>query len=94
VASFSALNYLNVGSHGRFARSGNFETLPVDIDAIFEELRQDSSHKLALYFHGGLIDESSGREIARKLAPLYQAATVIPSRSSGKQASSKRSRSR
>ena len=75
---FSALNYVNVGPGGTFRRSGNLQTRPGDIDAIFDKLRQDHRNKLAIHFHGGLIDEGAGLEIARKMAPLYEAAGSHP----------------
>ena len=76
--SFSALNYVNVGPGGTFRRSGNLQTRPADIDAIFNKLRQDHRTKLAVHFHGGLIDEGAGIDIARKMAPLYDAAGSHP----------------
>ncbi|UVC19340.1 alpha/beta hydrolase [Mesorhizobium onobrychidis] len=78
MASFSALNYANVGPGGTFRRSGNIQTRSADIDAIFAQLSRDPRNKLAIHFHGGLIDEGSGLAIARKLAPVYEAAGSHP----------------
>lgn len=78
MAGFSALNYVNVGPNGTFRRSGNLHTLPADIDALFAHLQQTKARKLAIHFHGGLIDEGDGLEIARKMAPLYDLAGSHP----------------
>lgn len=78
MSPFSALNYLNVGPGGTFQRSGNLQTRPADIDAIFNKLRQDQRNKLTIHFHGGLVDEGAGLAIARKMAPVYEAAGSHP----------------
>ena len=75
---FSTLNYINVGPNGAFTPSGRLTTTPTDIDAIFASLVTNQTKKLAIHFHGGLIKEGAGLEIARKLAPAYAEAGCHP----------------
>jgi len=72
MPAFSPLNYINVGPHGTFRESGNLKTNPEDIDAIFEHLEQTGQGKLAVHFHGGLIGEAKGKEIAEKMWKLFK----------------------
>jgi hypothetical protein len=61
---------INVGPQGTFNKSGKFQTLPEDIDRMFERFEANANlKKIALYFHGGLVGESAGLETARKVAP-------------------------
>src|SRR5438874_3622153 len=78
MPEFSGLNYVNVGPHGTFTPSGHLATTPADVDAIFKHLADTNKQKLALHFHGGLIDEGAGLDIARKMAPLYAGAGAHP----------------
>lgn len=78
MPEFSGLNYINVGPHGSFTSSGHLATTPADIDAIFNHLHATNQKKLAIHFHGGLIDEGAGLDIARKMAPLYSQAGCHP----------------
>ena len=78
MPEFSGLNYVNVGPHGTFTPSGRLATTPADADAIFKHLADTNQRKLALHFHGGLIDEGAGLDIARKMAPLYAGAGAHP----------------
>ncbi len=75
---FSGLNYVNVGPNGTFTPSGRLTTTPADVDAIFANLVANQTKKLAIHFHGGLIKEGAGLEIARKLAPVYAGAGCHP----------------
>lgn len=75
---FDKLNYVNVGPQGTFKASGNYQTIPADIDAIFEHLRTQKIQKLTVHFHGGLVDEKGGMEVAEKMAPVYSAARSHP----------------
>jgi hypothetical protein len=75
---FSGLNYVNFGPNGTFTPSGRLTTTPADIDAIFANLVTSQTKKLAIHFHGGLIKEGAGLEIARKLAPVYAGAGCHP----------------
>jgi len=69
---FSSLNYINVGPHASFRQSGDLKTDPEDIDAIFEKLEQTGQGKLTIHFHGGLIGEAKGQEIAEKMWNLFK----------------------
>lgn len=70
---FSKLNYVNVGPHGTFRRSGALHTTPEDIDALFRALADSNAGKLSLHFHGGLVKEGHGEAIARAMQPVYEA---------------------
>lgn len=71
--SFSKLNYINVGPHGTFKPSGNLHTSPGDIDALFDHLTSTGATKLAVHFHGGLVNEGKGETIAKAMLPVYEA---------------------
>ncbi|MCG5501532.1 hypothetical protein [Ectothiorhodospira lacustris] len=75
---FSGLNYVNVGPRGHFTPSGAIRTTPDDIDAIFSHLATHQINKLVIHFHGGLVRESAGLEVARKLTPVYTRAESHP----------------
>ena len=70
--SFSKLNYINVGPRGTFRPSGDLHTTPQDIDALFNHLSQHSTKKLVVHFHGGLVNEGAGLDIARSMQPVYE----------------------
>jgi pimeloyl-ACP methyl ester carboxylesterase len=67
MAEFSNLNYVNVGPHGTFRKSGELETRPADIDGLFQYLSNSGTQKLVLFFHGGLVKEEKGLAIAQKM---------------------------
>lgn len=67
MAKFSKLNYVNVGPHGTFKKSGKLETRPADIDGLFQHLNNAGAQKLVLFFHGGLVKEGKGLAIAQKM---------------------------
>ncbi|MCX6312080.1 MAG: hypothetical protein NT084_10655 [Bacteroidetes bacterium] len=58
---------INVGPGGTFKKSGDYQTLPSDVNAIFQRLEKERPKKIALYFHGGLNGEKEGRKIALKM---------------------------
>lgn len=58
---------INVGPHGTFRPSGSFHTLPSDIDVIFQRYENEGVKKISIYFHGGLVNEKTGMETARKM---------------------------
>jgi hypothetical protein len=62
---------INLATDGTFKRSGNIQTHPEDVDAIFDRLRQQQIGHLVLYFHGGLVSEAQGLERANQLMPLF-----------------------
>lgn len=72
MTQFSNLNYINVGPKGTFKESGGLHTVPADIDAIFVHLTNTNATKLVVHFHGGLVKESKGEEVARSMFDLYR----------------------
>lgn len=60
---------INLGPQGTFQRSGNYQTLPEHIDAMFSTFEEKEQKKIAIYFHGGLVNETEGLKVARKIAP-------------------------
>lgn len=69
---------VNIGPQGTFRKSGHYQTLPADIDAMFRKFEATGVRKLALYFHGGLVSEKSGLTTAREIAPVIKAAGAEP----------------
>jgi len=72
MADFSQLNFVNVGPGGTFQPSGDVQTTPEDVDAIFDHLRATNAQKLVLYFHGGLVPESTGMATAEKMWGVFK----------------------
>lgn len=69
---------VNVGPHSTFRKSGSYQTLPQHIDSMFSDFESREERKIALYFHGGLVDEKSGIEAARNIAPHIEQAGCAP----------------
>jgi hypothetical protein len=69
------LNYINVGDAGTFRKTGDYHSTPADVDSLIEHLRDKP--KLVVHFHGGLVKESSGMEVADKLSRAYQGAHPV-----------------
>lgn len=68
----SPLHYLNAGSpNGAFQSAGEYPSSPADVDALFRYLQQRNIKKLTLHFHGGLVPEKAGMEIAGKMDETY-----------------------
>jgi hypothetical protein len=74
----SPLNFVNIGPRGTFAASGKVATTSADIDALFAALRAQGSKKLALHFHGGLVNEDAGMTRAESMRAVYEAAGCHP----------------
>ena len=65
---------INVGPQGTFRPSGKYQTIPEDIDQMFERFEREKTRKIALYFHGGLVNETSGLASARQISlPILSA---------------------
>ena len=60
---------VNLSARGRLGATGLLHTPPESLRHIFEGLRASGSNRLTIYFHGGLIDEIMGLELARLLYP-------------------------
>jgi hypothetical protein len=58
---------INAGPQGTFRASGNYQTTPEQVDALFTKIRAEKPSKITLYFHGGLVSEKAGMDTARKL---------------------------
>ncbi|MFC0514633.1 hypothetical protein ACFFGT_10490 [Mucilaginibacter angelicae] len=58
---------IDIGPQGTFRNSGNYQTVPADVDAIFAKFEAEGIQKIALYFHGGLVSETSGLKGARDI---------------------------
>lgn len=65
---------VNVGPQSTFHPSGYYQTKPEDINHMFERFECEDTRKIALYFHGGLVNETSGLASARNISlPILDA---------------------
>src|SRR5918999_4784488 len=71
-------HFVNVGPDGTFKPSGAVDTKPEDVDAIIEAIRAHPSRKLAIHFHGGLVKEAKGLELAGRIIPTYEKGGAYP----------------
>lgn len=71
-------HFVNIGPDGTFKPSGAVHTKPGDVDAIIEAIRAHPSRKLAIHFHGGLVKEAKGLELARRIIPTYEKGGAYP----------------
>ena len=69
---------INVGPGGTFHKSGKYQTIPSEIDAIFQNFENVQAKKIAVYFHGGLVNEKRGLETVRKVQPYLSEAGTVP----------------
>lgn len=69
---------VNVGRNCTFTQTGDYQTLPEDVDEIFEKFERDNVSNITLFFHGGLVNESRGLQTARNIAPHFQSAGTSP----------------
>lgn len=69
---------VNVGPGATFTPSGDLNTTPGHVDAMFERFRQHNSKNITLYFHGGLVKEKSGRETAHRVYSYLKDASQEP----------------
>ncbi len=74
----SKLYYVNVGPMGTFKPSGRVQTTPSDVDTIFAHIKAQGKNKLAIHFHGGLVKEQAGLQVAKKMRPLFEDAGSHP----------------
>ncbi len=63
-------HYIHTEADGRLG-----ETTPADLDALVQGLA-DKDH-VVLHFHGGLINEATGRRIAERLVTVYEPALAV-----------------
>jgi hypothetical protein len=69
---------INVGPNGTFRPSGSYQTLPKQVDTIFERFETESIKKIAIYFHGGLVNEKTGMKTAIKMEKHISDAGFTP----------------
>lgn len=65
--------YLNVGPGGTFKPSGNpdFDSIPANVEKLFEKMKFQNKKHLVIHFHGGLVNENVGMETALRMHDLY-----------------------
>lgn len=66
-AGLTKLDYVAVGSKGRYADSGYYQYSKDDVEALVGHIREQSIMRLVIYFHGGLVAESSGAEAVQRV---------------------------
>ena len=71
-------HFVNIGPRGTFEPSGAVQSEPADVDRILENVREHPSQKVAIHFHGGLVSEAKGLELAARLIPTYEAGGAYP----------------
>ena len=62
--------WINLGADGSFGASGKLSSTPADVDHLLGDALAEAD-RLVLYFHGGLVKESSGLESAERMAGNY-----------------------
>ncbi|RLJ80227.1 alpha/beta hydrolase [Pedobacter alluvionis] len=79
MASINEKDFIiNVGPGGTFQKSGKYQTVPEDIDRMFEKFQREDAGKIAVFFHGGLVDEANGVKAARNMYPVISEAGCSP----------------
>lgn len=68
-----ALNIINIPFKNS-GNTGNLNSTQKDIDRLFEDLKTSSN--ITLFFHGGLVPENEGFEIAERLSPVLREANT------------------
>jgi hypothetical protein len=71
-------HFVNIGPDGTFKPSGAVRTTPDDVVAILENIRAVRARKVALHFHGGLVSEAKGMELAGRIVPVYEQGGAYP----------------
>ena len=67
-----SLNLINVAPDGTFRATGELQSTPAEVDALFDHLRQAQHGHLALFFHGGRVSEQAGLATANALVGLFE----------------------
>ena len=62
-------NIVFIGNNGHFAKS---KTTRASLDVVFAHLQQTNVQHIALYFHGGLVNEADGSATALRLAERFK----------------------
>jgi hypothetical protein len=71
-------HFVNIGPEGTFRPSGAVHTSPADVDAILDRIRTAPTHKVAIHFHGGLVNEAKGLALAGRIIPTYENGGAYP----------------
>lgn len=69
---------LNVGPQGTFKPSGLYQTVPADIDEMFQKFETENVKRITIYFHGGLVPEKVGIETALKMGGHFASINQKP----------------
>lgn len=69
---------VNVGPQGTFKPSGSYQSIPADIDAMFQKFEAGNMKSITLYFHGGLVNEKAGIETAIKMGKHFNSINQQP----------------
>ncbi|MCP4157246.1 MAG: hypothetical protein GY757_56570 [bacterium] len=72
------LSIVNVGSDGTFSPTGDYFTKPSEIDHFFQHAGDNDPGKIAIHFHGGLVNESNGRDVAERMNNVFKTAGCQP----------------
>jgi len=59
MARIDDLHFLAVGDDGDYSTSGVYQSSPQQVEKIVAHLREQNIQELTLYFHGGLVKEST-----------------------------------
>lgn len=78
ATALNPLHHLSIGVDGTFRSPGAYRSAPADVDALLDQLRQNPVRRLAIHFHGGLVNETAAIESAALIAPAYAAAGAHP----------------
>lgn len=70
----TTINQIHVGPGGTFEASGDYTTKPSDIDALFAHLKANDEDVITIHFHGGLVNERKGVQIAEMMQGVYEEA--------------------
>lgn len=72
------IEFVNIGPGGTFEASGDHATTAAQVDSLFQDLHGTSKKSLVIHFHGGLVNEAAGIDVAKKMVPVYRAAGAYP----------------
>lgn len=71
MTNLEKIYYVNVGQDGTFKKSGDYYTNPSDVDNLFKYLEDHDIERLLVYFHGGLVNETSGMGAAEVMCANF-----------------------
>lgn len=72
VMSTPYFSQIHVGPKGSFERTGKHSTSPAQLTKIVKEIANSNKRSLVVYFHGGLVGESSGMNSAIRVNQAIQ----------------------